>query len=84
MNRTEQITYELCKKSFLSFWSHANPLRADGKELCDVFVVFDPHIVIFSVKEIQYHKNAKESVALRRWERRAVERSAKQIYNAQK
>ena len=84
MNRTEQITYELCKKSFLSFWSHANPLRADGKELCDVFVVFDPHIVIFSVKEIQYPRNAKESVALRRWERRAVERSAKQIYKAQK
>ena len=84
MNRTEQITYELCKKSFLSFWSHANPLRADGKELCDVFVVSDPHIVIFSVKEIQYHKNAKESVALRRWERRAVERSVKQIYKAQK
>ena len=84
MNRSEQITYELCKKSFLSLWSYANPLRADGKELCDVLVVFDPHIIILSVKEIRYADNADESVALRRWERRAVEKSVKQIYNAQR
>ncbi len=84
MNKSEEITYELCKKSFLSLWSFANPLRGDGKELCDVLVVVDPNVVIFSVKEIQYTENANQAVALERWERRAIKKSAKQIYNAQR
>ncbi|MGA2239355.1 MAG: hypothetical protein ABSG74_09105 [Candidatus Bathyarchaeia archaeon] len=84
MNKSEEITYNLCKKSFLSLWSFANPLRADGKELCDILVVFDRHIVIFSVKDIQFAETVDAFVASRRWERRAVRKSAKQIYNAER
>lgn len=84
MNKTEEITYNLCKKSFLSLWSYANPLRADGKELCDILVVFDPHIVVFSVKDVQFAEAVDAFIASKRWERRAVKRSAKQIYNAER
>jgi hypothetical protein len=58
MNRTaEEVTYELCQKTFLSLWSIATPIREDRKELCDILVVSDPIIIIFSVKEIRYADN---------------------------
>ena len=84
MNRSEEITYNLCKKSFLSLWSYANPWRAKGKEFCDVLVVFHPHVVIISVREIRYDDSANETVALKRWQRRAIEESVRKIYNAEK
>ena len=84
MNKSEEITYNLCKKSFLSLWSFANPLRVEGKELCDILVVFDRHIVIFSVKDVQFAETVDAFVASKRWERRAVKKSAKQIYNAER
>jgi hypothetical protein len=84
MNKSEEITYNLCKKSFLSLWSFANPLRADGKELCDILVVFDRHILVFSVKDVQLAETVDALVASKRWERRAVKKSAKQIYNAER
>ncbi len=85
MNRSEKFTYELCKKSFLSLWSFATPHLQSGKELCDILVVSDPYVIIFSVKEIQFADDrALESVALKRWRRKAVDKSVKQIYNAQR
>ena len=39
MTPSEEMVFSLCRKSFLSLWSYANPLRAPGKELCDVLVV---------------------------------------------
>ncbi len=84
MNRSEEFTYKLCKHSFLSLWSFATPHKKDGKELCDVLVVLDPYLIIFSVKEIQFSDEALEPTASRRWRRKAVDESVKQIYNAQR
>ena len=56
----------------------------NGKELCDILIVFDPYVIVFSVKEIQFaDEKALESVALKRWRRKAVDESVKQIYHAQ-
>jgi len=56
----------------------------NGKELCDILVVSDPYVIIFSVKQIQFAgEKALELVALKRWRRKAVDESVKQIYHAQ-
>src|SRR6266851_2127977 len=84
MNRSEKITYALCKESFLSLWSFATPHRKDGKEICDILVVFDPYAVIFSVKEIRFPEESVETVTSKRWRRRAVDESVRQIFKAQR
>lgn len=82
VNRSEKLSYDLCKGSFLSLWSYAVPRLQNGKEVCDILVVFGNEIVIFSVKDVQFGENAEESVALGRWRRKAIRESVRQIYKA--
>jgi hypothetical protein len=80
---SEQFTHDLCKQSFLSLWCYNNPLGKKGKELCDVLLVCDPDIVVFSVKEIAI-QDADDHVDHDRWQRKAVDASLKQLYGASK
>ena len=84
ITRTEQLAFDLCTRSCLSFWSHNNPILPNGKELCDVLVVFDEHVLIFSVKEIGLSSTPKAETAHARWRRKAVDESVPQIYGAEK
>ena len=84
-NKSEEFVYQTARESFLSLWSYANPLgKHPGRELCDVLVVCDPAIIIFSVKEISVSKKDVDSVYLERWSRKAIESSCKQIYGAER
>ncbi len=83
-NEAERFTFRLCRQSFLSLWSYANPRGKGGKELCDVLVVSDPDIVIFSVKDIAIADGPADSVDASRWRRRAIEASCKQLYGAER
>ena len=55
---SERYLQRLCQQSFLSLWSYPGIYRdqgrfegrGDGKEVCDLLVVFDDHILIFSDK----------------------------------
>lgn len=80
---SEQFTHNLCTKSFLSLWCFNNPLGKKAKELCDVLVVCDPDIVVFSVKEITLG-DPDDQINHERWQRKAVEASLKQLYGAAK
>jgi len=83
--KSELVVHELCERSFLSMWTIPNPLgKKKGKELCDVLVVFDPYIIIISVKEIQFKDKGDYQVASKRWEREAIDKSVSQIYGAEK
>ncbi len=84
MNESEEIVYQICKKSFLSLWSYANPIREDKKELCDILIVCDPDIIIFSVKKIKYKFNKGDSTGWERWIRKAINKSCDQIYGAER
>lgn len=84
MTPSEKFVAELCKKSFLPFWSFPNPIGKKGKELCDVFVVCENHIIIFSIKEISVSENKDESVRYDRWVKKAIYDSAEQIYGAER
>jgi hypothetical protein len=85
LNATEQIVYRLCRKSFLSLWSYANPRqKPNGKELCDVIVVCEPDVIVFSVKHVALRTSGNPDVNVARWKRRAVNASVEQLYGAER
>ena len=52
---SERYLKKLCERTFLSLWSYPNVYRdqggaakGDGKEVCDLLVVFENHIIMFS------------------------------------
>lgn len=83
VNKTEKILTTLCDHAFLKLWSFPNPYKKTGKELCDLLVVFDKYINIFSVKDIKYNE-CKGDIAWQRWKRKAIDESIEQINGAEK
>ncbi|GBD15236.1 hypothetical protein HRbin26_00122 [bacterium HR26] len=90
---TERYLKQLCDRSFLSLWSYAGIYRdqfsdshtkRNGKEICDVLVVFDNHIVIFSDKHIKFPNTGDLHNDWRRWYKKAIEESAKQVCGAER
>jgi hypothetical protein len=82
-SKSEELTFQICRRSFLSLWSYPNPRGGGTSELCDVLVVCDPNIIIISVKDIGFkHQGDPETQALR-WYRRAVLKQVKQVYGAE-
>jgi hypothetical protein len=85
VNKSEEFVLGLCKRSVLSLWCYNNPRgKEPGKELCDILVVCDPHVIIISVKEVLLKTSDNPSVEFNRWERKAVDASIKQIYGAER
>lgn len=85
MNQAEEFCTNICEDSFLSFWSFANPKRQDNnKELTDVLIVCDPYVILISVKEIEISSSGDRSVDSQRWYKRAIEKSYKQLYGAER
>jgi hypothetical protein len=83
-NASERYLVELSERTFLSLWSYPNIYRSqDRKEVCDLLVVFEKDIIIFSDKHVEYKAHADPKVAWRRWYKRAVKESAKQLYGAE-
>lgn len=84
MTPSEKYVANLCRKSFLPFWSFPNPIGKKNKELCDVLIVCGNYILIVSVKDIQVSNHNDENIQYERWVKKAVEDSAKQIYGAER
>ncbi len=84
MNASEKIVSDLSQNSFLSFWSFANPIGKKNKELCDILVVCEPDIIIFSVKDISIKSSGNYDLDYDRWKRRAIDESIDQIYGAER
>jgi hypothetical protein len=88
---SERYLKKLCDRAFLSLWSYSSIYRdqkqgekGDGKELCDLLVVFGNHILIFSDKHIEFPNSGNILLDWSRWYRRAVSDSAKQIFGAER
>lgn len=81
---SEQLVARLSQRSFLSLWTYPNPVGKDGKELCDVLVVCDSHVVIISVKECCITNNGNIEVDWKRWRNRAIKKAVAQIYGAER
>ena len=83
ITRSEKFVSALCGRSFLRLWTHPNPKGKKNKELCDCLIVCGSHIVIISVKECEYKDTGNET-GWERWERAAIEKSAAQIWGAER
>lgn len=57
--------------------------RGDGKELCDLMVVFGNDILLFSDKNCAFPPHPNINVAWSRWYRRAIKKSADQLLGAE-
>lgn len=83
---------KLCDRDFLTLWSYPGVFRdqgrtdgkGDGKEVADLLVVFENHIIIFSDKHIHFTKTEKVEDGWKRWFRKAVLKSAEQVWGAER
>ena len=80
---SEALVHRLSISSFLRLWTHPNPVGKGGKELCDCLVICGPHIIIFSVKEIEY-RDTGDKTGWDRWQKAAIDKSVKQIWGAER
>lgn len=88
---SERYLAQLARRTFLSLWSHTNLFtdegrkngKGDGKELCDLIVVFENDVILFSDKQCAFPDHADINVAWGRWYRRAVEKSVNQLFGAE-
>lgn len=83
---SEQYLASLCEKTFLSLWSYPNLFndKGLGKELCDLLVVFGNDIIIFSDKSCTFPTCSDSDLAWQRWYRRAILKSADQVFGAER
>lgn len=55
----ENFVYELSQKSFFTDWCYRNPRLPNGKEVCDLLVVYDEMAIIWQVKDLKLDENNK-------------------------
>ena len=86
---SERFLLQRARSTFLSLWSYPNVYtdrartgKGDGKELCDLLVVFGHDVLLFSDKRIEFDSEADLGVAWGRWYRKAVQQSAVQLRGA--
>jgi hypothetical protein len=88
---SERYLKRLCDHTFLSLWSYPNVWRdqgdaraGKGKEVCDLLVVFENHIIIFSDRYCEFPSSGNLELDWHRWFKRAVEQAAQQIWGAER
>jgi SEC-C motif len=88
---SERYLNNLCERSFLSLWSYPGVFRdqkvggrGNGKELCDMVVVFDRHVLIFSDKHCSFPESGNMQLDWQRWYKRAILGSADQAWGAER
>ena len=87
---SERRLAKLADISFLKLWSYPNSHRSktsskghECKEICDLLVVCDNHVIIFSDKSINWSGND-DDISWTRWARKAILGSKKQMLGAVK
>jgi hypothetical protein len=83
-NVSERYLKKLCRQTFLSLWNYSSVYREVAKELCDVLIVFENHIIIFSDKNCQFPDTGNIAQDWNRWFEKAIEKSAKQLWGAER
>lgn len=88
---SERFVADLCERTFLGLWSYpcvyqdkrANQI-GDGKELCDLLVVFENHVLIISDKHCGFPASGNLDLDWSRWYRRTILAAAKQLRGAER
>jgi hypothetical protein len=71
----EKVVHDLAAESFFTDWCYPNPQLADGKELCDLLVVFDHVAIIIQVKNLKLNEGG-------RYNRKEVDKNIRQLSGA--
>lgn len=83
---SENRLVKLGERVFMGLWSYPNPmfLTSSGyNELCDLLVICGDNVLVFSDKNIKFSEEADLLVAWKRWERKAILASIKQLHHAE-
>jgi hypothetical protein len=89
INESERYLKHLCEQTFLSLWSYPSVYsdeglsRGQGEEVCDLLVVFENNIIIFSDKDCQFPNTENIAVDWKRWYKKSITKSAKQLWGAE-
>jgi hypothetical protein len=73
----ESFVRDLALKSFLTDWCFSNPVLPNGKELCDLLVVFDQTAIIWQVKSLKLGQGG-------RYRESEVEKNLRQLSGARR
>ncbi len=83
---TEHYLAQLCENTFLKIWSYPNPYKSDGKELCDLIVIFENHVFVFFDRESKKFDNSAKEIELtwQRWEKKVIDKQASTALGAER
>jgi len=73
----EKLVHDIATKSFLVDWCFLNPKLPNGKELCDLLVVFDDIVIIWQIKDLKLGTDGK-------YKKAEVEKNLKQVSGARR
>jgi len=73
----ESLVHELALKTFLTDWCYLNPILPNGKELCDMLVVYDQIAIILQIKDLKLYRNG-------RYSRSEVQKNLRQLAGARR
>lgn len=73
---TEQYLARLCDTTFLRLWAYPNPYKAEGKELCDLLVVFEDRVFLFFDRASNKFMDPTKDLGLqwKRWKQEAIDK----------
>ena len=75
--RAEAIIHNLSTKTFLTDWCYPKPKKPDGKELCDLLVVFDDIAITWQIKDLKVDEAG-------RYKKAEVEKNLRQLGGARR
>ena len=73
----EEFVHNLALSTFLTDWCYLNPLLPDGKELCDLLIVFDHIAIIWEIKDLKLDEQG-------RYKKAEVEKNLRQLAGARR
>lgn len=81
---TERLLGDLAERTFANLWSYPNPFKEDGKELCDLLVVFEKRVFVFFDRESRRFDGADKDfmVTWNRWRKEAIDKQIKTALGA--
>jgi hypothetical protein len=75
--KAEKVIHDLSVKTFFTDWCYLNPPRQDGKELCDLLVVFDDIAIIWQIKDLKVDESG-------RYKQAEVDKNIRQLAGARR
>jgi hypothetical protein len=75
--KAEAIIHNLATETFFTDWCYPNPKKPDGKELCDLLVIFGDTAIIWQIKDLKVDD-------LGRYKKAEVDKNLRQLGGARR